>query len=323
MSLIKAIKTKLLNTNIKSSHAALLALVTLPIGMYIFVKLKPKKEKHPIVKNWEKDMVYLCQFPCSPKMRSISPFALKLETWLRLTGIKYTNVYTTTFSKSTRMIPFIELNGQEFTDTSVIINKFKEMFRVNPDEMLTPEQRALGHTIKRMAECHTIKYAFYWRYGKMMPIFFERAISQWEQTRTVTFFKKLQPTISRVRAYFNGISRLSSAEQLEQCRQDFEVLSLFLGEKEYFLGTEQPTTIDCVVFGILVQFLWMPDVNMSPELETTVNNSFKNLLHFMQRMKEKLWSDWDDMCVAQDSKVGLGQTFGTITEFQTVPPTKS
>lgn len=307
---------KLLNTNIKKSHVALVALVTVPLSMYLYVKLKPKKEKHPIVKNWENDVVYLCQFPCSPKMRSISPFALKLETWLRLTDIKYTNVYTTTFSKSTKMIPFIELNGEEFTDTSVIINKFKEMFKVNPDEMLKPEQRALAHTIKRMAECNTVKYAFYWRYGQMMPIFFEKAIRQWEQTRTVTFFKKLQPIISRVRAYFNGISRLSSPEQLEQCRQDFEVLSMFLDENDYFLGTEQPTTIDCVVFGILVQFFWMPDVDMSPELENTVNNSYTNIFRFMRRMQEKLWPDWDQMCSSLDSKTGLGQTFGTITLAQ-------
>jgi len=305
---------QLLRNNIERSHVVMFTIVAIPLSMYLYFKLKPKKEKHPIVKEWKSDMVYLCQFPCSPKMRTISPFALKLETWLRLTGIQYTNVYTTTFSKSTKMIPFIELNGQEYADTSVIIEKFKQMFQVDPDEVLTTEQRALGHTIKRMAECHTIKYAFYWRYGTMMPIFFEQALNQWEKTRTVTFFKKLQPTISKVRAYFNGISRLSRSEQVEQCRQDFEVLSVFLGEKDYFLGTEHPTTIDCAMFGILVQFLCLPNVDMCPDLENSINNSYKNLRHFMQRMKDKLWPDWDEMCLSMGSKTGIeGKPFGVKT----------
>merc|ERR1719233_2877837 len=102
------------------SHLAVFTLVMIPVSLWLYLKLVRRDSKHPIVKNWVKDMVYLCQFPCSPEMRSISPFALKLETWLRLTGIQYTNVYTTTFSKSTKMIPYIELNGEEIADSSVI-----------------------------------------------------------------------------------------------------------------------------------------------------------------------------------------------------------
>jgi len=290
-----------------------LSVVTPVVALYLYFKLKPKKQIYPMVKNWNKDMVYLCQFPCSPGMRSISPFALKLETWLRLTGIQYTNVYTTTFSKSTKMIPYIELNGKELADTSVIIKDFKKMFQVNPDENLNSKQLALGHTLKRMVECYTVKYAFYWRYGKMMPEFYEKAITPWEQTTSTTFFRKIQPVISRVRAYFNGISRLSIQHQVEQCRQDFEVLSTFLGENDYFLETNEPTTTDCVIFGILVQFFWMLDVNMCPELESSINNSCENLRQFNRRMKEKLWPDWDKMCVSMGSRLGVeDKSFGSI-----------
>jgi len=284
--------------------------------MYLYVKLKPKRDKHPVVKNWKKDMVYLCQFPCSPKMRSISPFAIKLETWLRLTGIQYTNVYTTTFSKSTKKIPYIELNGVELADTSVIIEKFKKIYQLNPDEMLSKPQLALGHTLKRMVECNTIQYAFYWRYGLMMPLFYEKVLSQWEQTRTMMFFKKVKPTIYRVRAYFRGISRLSNEGQFEQVRQDFEVLSIFLGEQDYFHGTDQPTTTDCTIFGILVQFLLMPNINMCPALESSINNSFKNLRPFVERMKERLWPDWDEMCSAMGFKRGIEErSFGNIIKI--------
>lgn len=39
--------------------------------------------------NFEKDIVYLYQFSRTPLLPSLSPYCLKVETWLRLAGIKY------------------------------------------------------------------------------------------------------------------------------------------------------------------------------------------------------------------------------------------
>jgi len=317
----------LLNITKNISHIAVLILLIVPVVLYFYLKLSRRQVKYPIVKNWMKDMVYLCQFPCSPEMRSISPFALKLETWLRLTGVQYTNVYTTTFSKSTKTIPYIELNGEEIADSSLIIDRFKKMFEVNPDKYLSPEEHALSHTIQRMTECSTIKYAFYWRYGKMMPFFYDSAVRKWEQTRKLTFgFKTVQPLVSRIRAHFSGVSRLSNSDQLAQCKKDFAALSTILGEKEYFLGTENPTTVDCVVFGIIVQFFLTPSASSCPALENSINHSYRNLSYFVKRIQNKLWPDWDEMCSSMGFKTGVeGKTFGTLTPVKTSqkPPCKT
>lgn len=47
----------------------------------------PKVTAHKA--NFEKDIVYLYQFSRTPLLPSTSPYCLKVETWLRLAGIKY------------------------------------------------------------------------------------------------------------------------------------------------------------------------------------------------------------------------------------------
>ncbi|KAL1399247.1 hypothetical protein pipiens_008364 [Culex pipiens pipiens] len=52
---------------------------------------KKEKEVKPTVHkaNFEKDVVYLYQFTRTPLLPSMSPYCLKVETWLRLAGLKY------------------------------------------------------------------------------------------------------------------------------------------------------------------------------------------------------------------------------------------
>lgn len=53
-------------------------------------KSEPTPPKPTVHKaNYEKDIVYLYQFARTPLLPSTSPYCLKVETWLRLAGIKY------------------------------------------------------------------------------------------------------------------------------------------------------------------------------------------------------------------------------------------
>lgn len=55
----------------------------------------PGGEQQPVTKpavhkqNYEKDVIYLYQFSRTPVLPSMSPYCLKVETWLRLAGLKY------------------------------------------------------------------------------------------------------------------------------------------------------------------------------------------------------------------------------------------
>ncbi|KOB79316.1 Failed axon connections protein [Operophtera brumata] len=53
-------------------------------------KVEPSPPKPTVHKaNFDKDVAYLYQFSRTPLLLSTSPYCLKVETWLRLAGIKY------------------------------------------------------------------------------------------------------------------------------------------------------------------------------------------------------------------------------------------
>ena len=60
-------------------------------------KVEPKPTVHKT--DYEEDTVYLYQFTRCPTIPSVSPFCLKVETWLRMTGLKY-EVRTVPFEKA-------------------------------------------------------------------------------------------------------------------------------------------------------------------------------------------------------------------------------
>lgn len=53
------------------------------------VKEAAPKKPSVFKQNFEKDVVYLYQFARTTSLPSLSPYVLKVETWLRLVGLKY------------------------------------------------------------------------------------------------------------------------------------------------------------------------------------------------------------------------------------------
>lgn len=126
--------------------------IVLLIGLY-FMKIVDKKSPRLQKEDYEKDIIYLVQFPVSPFIRSISPFALKLETYLRLKKICYEPLYSLQFSKKGQ-IPFIELNGEQIPDSNTIIKELEKRGIAKLD-ILTEQQKAINHLTKITLENHT------------------------------------------------------------------------------------------------------------------------------------------------------------------------
>merc|ERR1739844_460362 len=137
---------------------------------------KPKKEKKPKEpapppppavhkKDFEKDVVYVYQFDRTSAVPSISPACLKLETWLKLNGIKFENINHNCKLRSKRgLLPFVELNGEEIADSDIIIKQLATKFeKDNPSANLSDEQKNIQHAMVTMVENHLQWAIMHWR----------------------------------------------------------------------------------------------------------------------------------------------------------------
>ncbi len=261
------------------------------ITTYWYLKSKTKKKNMPNQKlNPEKDVVYLVQFPCSPHIRTISPFALKTETYLRLKKVRYEPIYSLKFGRKGQS-PYIELNGEQIPDSNIIIKTLEDRGIASKDEPTGQEHTA--HMAKVMLENHTTVAGFYWRYGFHMEEFYRKVCTYYPQTRATAIFKRIQPYGTKLRTHMHGLARHDMDEVSEFTYKDLRALSEWLGDKPFFMGSS-PATIDCTVFGHLAQFAYMP-LDMPQKL--FMQKETKNLVDFVDRMKELFWPDWDDMCL--------------------------
>jgi len=266
-------------------------LVLLLVLLLVYrLKLRPTPPTVLLKKDWEKDVVYLCQFPLCPSVRTISPFALKLETWLKLTGIKYENIHTMKFS-SKGQIPYIELNGEQIPDSNIIIEKLKEKFHVDPEKDIPTADLAVGHAATVMVENHTAHIGFHYRYGHHMENFLEtlKLEEYYPIGNKVRQWGKFQPYATRFRSWLQGIGRHENSEVWEMSFKDLAALSNWLGTKQYFLGSK-PTTVDCMLFGHLAQFLF---IDIGFPQKTFMETKCSNLVDLVTRMKKELWPDWE------------------------------
>lgn len=260
----------------------------------------PKPTVHKT--NFEKDVVYLYQFSRTPVLPSISSFCLKVETWLRLAGIKYENVdHKLKFRSKKGQLPFIELNGEEIADSSIIIKELAERFEKDLDKDLDNDQKNVAYALTSMIENHLIWVVMWWRTKFTDDVMKGYHVSLQHQLGTKIpngilniFFKFTygRKGAKKVKAQGMGVHKPEEIDEFG--RRDLKVLSEQLGDKPFFFGDE-PTSLDVVAFANLAQVYFI-DKEVTYPLRDYMQESCANLVGLVNRMKERCFPDWEDMC---------------------------
>ncbi|KAH9498043.1 failed axon connections [Dermatophagoides farinae] len=258
--------------------------------------LKPAITAHK--KDFEKDVVYLYQFTRSTTIPSLSACCLKVENWLRMSGIRYENVdHKLRFKSKKGHLPFVELNGKEIEDSDTIIKELSKYFDKELDFGLTEEQKTTSHAFISMLNNHTGWIVRWWRYNNPRE-FLESAQLDIKRTFNSRFPNSILNFVFKLgfKKHLSdslglGRGRFTLEEIQESAKEDLKALSNLLGSKDYFFGKE-PHLLDCVAFAHLAQFYYVPFDQMKGWIETEASN----LIALVDRFKTTYWPDWEEMC---------------------------
>ncbi|EDV22436.1 uncharacterized protein TRIADDRAFT_5603, partial [Trichoplax adhaerens] len=218
---------------------------------------------------------------------SSSPFVLKLQTFLRMANIKYVHDPKNHFGRKGKM-PWIELDGKDYCDSTFIIEFLRERFNLKIDNNLNEQQQSLARVIQKTIEENTLwAMIAYPRFVEDFEWFRQTSDLPW--IVGIAFRIAIIPSIKKSMNR-HGIGRHSPEEIRHIAKGDVKALSNLLNDKKYFLGDE-PSTIDAVVFGFLANVLCGLRNGSWPN--QMIKKEAPNLVAFFERMKEKYWPDWD------------------------------
>lgn len=226
-------------------------------------------------------MIKLHQYPPAWGF-NVSPFTLKLETWLRLSGIDHEIVELRNPGKAPKgKLPFIEDDdGTRVADSTLIIDYLKRTRQIDPDHELTERQRADAISLQRLFEDHFYFIQVYSRWidpvgwAAVQPAFFGfmppgiRGLASGYIRRTV-----------RNMLHEQGLGRHRRDELYAMGRADLRAVAVQLGSRPYFFG-DGPTTIDAIAYGFLANLLFVP---VETELKT-IGLEYDNLRLYCERL---------------------------------------
>ena len=232
-------------------------------------------------------MLSLHQPPPAWGLPNMSPFCVKLETYLKMAQIPYEKKPGSPMNAPQGKIPFIKDDGVKMGDSGFIIDYLVKKHGDKLDSHLTPEQKARALSLRRQIEEHT---------------YFATAWLRWHDADSwkyvEEFFLGLMPPVlgrfilKGLRKKFlrqiagQGIGRHSRSEIIELAKTDIASFSDSLGQQQFFAG-DKPSAIDATMYGFLIQILWVP---WDSEVKQFARSK-QNLLSYCDRMKARYWTE--------------------------------
>ncbi|XP_071539788.1 failed axon connections homolog [Panulirus ornatus] len=236
----------------------------------------------------DQDVVLLHQFQRGKYCPNLSPYALKVEAFLRLADIKYEVDTKKPFGPKGKC-PWITINGEDVADSQFILEHLTERFNVKIDNRLGQQKAASLEAVRILADEHLFWCVVTWRYWLDGCVTFLK--SQSFPPKLHRAFPLFMKRGMKRRAKHHGIG-LHSPEQIYHiCRKDCATLASILGEDDFF-GGDEPCTSDCSVFGQLAQLMWNAP---GSHYQALLTETYPNLDRYCHRMKDRVFPDWDQL----------------------------
>lgn len=206
-------------------------------------------------------MIKLYQFAPAFGLPNASPFCMKLETYLRMAELPF-EIAPPSLQALQRApkgkMPYIEDEGQLIADSGLIIEYLKARYGDTLDGWMNAEQRAVALAFQRLLEEN-----LYWAVVHTRWI----ETAGWQLTRAA-FFADLSPPLKwivpgfarrglRAQLHGQGMGRHSADEIIAIGKRDITALAVFLGSKDYLMGS-RPSSLDACAYAFIANLIWPP-----------------------------------------------------------------
>jgi len=222
----------------------------------------------------------LVQFHTTEDIPNYSPFCVKAEVLLKMSGLPYEIEWLDDPRKTPKgKLPMMRDGDKVIADSEFIMRYLVDEKGVKFDEQLSPREKAQAHAFTKMIDERT-----YW------VLVHDRWINDknWPVTRDYWFGDlpfPLKGIITRlVRSSVtkaskgHGIGKHSHDDIYALAKSDFEAISNQLGENAFLFG-DKPSTADAIAFGLLVNLVRGQLTNQVGEQL----DFFPNLLAYVDR----------------------------------------
>jgi len=222
---------------------------------------------------------------------NISPPCMELEAWLRIAGIPYVVAPFNMAEAPKGKVPYIDDRGALMGDATLIIDHLTSTTKKDPDEGLTPAERAVSLAFRRM-----MKDDLYWvliqsrwveehnwaLYRVVITRLFFSDLPEQQQPDAVAAFREV------IKGQFRGqgMARHTAEEIYRFGIADLRAVSDYLGDKPFLLG-DRPTTADAAVYSHVANMIEVPVRDPVKEY----GSKDRRLVMYCERMRERFFPD--------------------------------
>ncbi|MDX1453158.1 MAG: glutathione S-transferase family protein [Oleiphilaceae bacterium] len=184
-------------------------------------------------------------------MPNLSPFCLKVETWLRMLDLDYDIHFQDDPRKAPLgKLPMVDVDGVQVPDSTLIIDYLEETLDQSLDHHLSERDKAISHAFQRMCE-----ERLYWAgvYNRWLD-------NNWPQVREAAFgglpfgLRQVVATSvqKKIRRDLNaqGLGLHERATIYEFACRDIDALASLLGKQQFMFG-DKLSTLDAVAFAFI------------------------------------------------------------------------
>ncbi len=220
-----------------------------------------------------------------------SPFVMKAETLLRMSGIPYETGRANLRRSPKGKAPYIEDDGLFLGDSTFIRMHIEKKYAVDFDKGLTAEQKAIAWAFEKLAEDN-----LYWatvhdrwandeNFNRGPAAFFNIVPAPIRPVIRAIVRRQIRKTLRG-----QGVGRHTPQEIALIAGRGIKAIADYLGDKPFFMGAE-PTSVDATIFAFMAGAL-------CPLFDSDIQRaaaSHDNLKRYIGRMAARYYPELKDI----------------------------